>query len=123
MPGATVASGTATPTGTATGRSAFGLNEFTYTFSTDMTLSAGKYWLVLHNGPNSAIPPTDFFWEWSNGNAGDSLSQDLATPNQPWLGNFAEFALQVQDVPEPSSLVLSAAVLLGVWVVRRRNCD
>jgi hypothetical protein len=88
-----------------------------------MTLSAGTYWLVLHNGPTNAIPPTDFFWEWSDGNAGDSLSQDLATPNQPWLGNSAELALQLQDVPEPGSLFVSGAVLLGVWFVRRRNCD
>lgn len=121
MPGASVVSGTATPVGAATGRSAFGLNEFQYSLVINTNLNAGTYWLVLHNGPNNAIPPTDFFWEWSNGNAGNSMSQDLASPNQPWLGNFAELAVQITDVPEPASVFLAGAGLLAVWLGRRRQ--
>ena len=121
MPGASVISATAPATFVATGKTAFGLSEFVYTLVTDITVNPGRYWLVLHNGPNAAIPTTDFFWEWSNGNTGNSLSQDLALPNQPWLSNFAELALQVQDIPEPGSLLLSAAGVLGIWLARRRK--
>ena len=121
MPGASVISATAPATFVATGKTAFGLSEFVYTLVTDTTVNPGRYWLVLHNGPNAAIPTTDFFWEWSNGNTGNSLSQDLALPNQPWLSNFAELALQVQDIPEPGSLLLSAAGVLGIWLARRRK--
>jgi hypothetical protein len=121
MPGASVISATTPATFVSTGKTAFGLSEFVYTFATDITVNPGRYWLVLHNGPNTAIPPTNFFWEWSNGNAGDSLSQDLALPNQPWLGNFAELALQVQDIPEPGSLLLSAVGLLGICLARCRK--
>lgn len=120
-PGSTVISAIPAAVFVPTGKSAFGLNEFVYTFVTDITVSPGRYWLVLHNGPNNAIPPTDFFWEWSNGNAGNSQSQDLALPNQPWLGNFAELAFQIQDVPEPASLLLSGAGLLALWLARHRN--
>ena len=119
MPGASVASGIAPAGGAATGQSAFGLKEFVYAFSIDVTVNPGIYWVVLHNGPNAAIPATDFFWGWSNGNAGNSMSQDLSLSNQPWISNFAELALQVQDVPEPGSLLLASAGILAVWLVRR----
>jgi hypothetical protein len=121
MPGTITTSGIATPLGAPTGHSAFGLNEFVYSFSIDFTVNPGTYWIVLHNGPNTAIPPTDFFWEWSNGNAGNSMSQDLSLANQPWLGNFAELALQVQDIPEPGSLFFSVTGLLAVSLVRSRK--
>jgi hypothetical protein len=121
LPGAIAASGTAAAAGATTGKSAFGFSEFSYTLSMDVTLSAGKYWIVLHNGPNNITPTTDFFLEWSNANAGNSMSQDLGLPNQPWVSNFAELALQLEDIPEPSSMLLAGAGLLAVWLIRGRK--
>jgi len=127
VPGASLASGLATPSPVSTGNSAFGLNEFSYTFAVNVTLGPGTDWLVLHNGPTNTIPGTDFFWEWSDGNSGNSQSQDLAVAGQPWIGNFSEFALELQspgsrtDVPEPSSLLLLGAGFLGVLLVRHRQ--
>jgi hypothetical protein len=77
--------------------------------------------MVLHNGPSTILPPSDFFWGWSNGNAGNSMNQDLSLPNQPWLSNFAEFALQVQDIPEPGSLLLASAGMLAFLLARGRK--
>jgi hypothetical protein len=122
VPGAALVSGSATPVPVATVNSAFGLNEFSYSFPISATVAAGTYWIVLHNGPTNAIPATDFFWEWSNGNSGNSQSQDLSSPGQPWLSNFAELALQVEAAPEPSSMLLLGAGLLALGFARgRRN--
>ena len=119
-PGTSVASGSATPTPVATGITGFGLNEFSYLFAVNVPLTPGNYWVVLHNGPTSSIPSTDFFWEFSNGNAGNSQSQDLALPNQPWISNFAELAFEVQDnTPEPASILLLGAGLAAVLYRKR----
>jgi hypothetical protein len=42
---------------------------------------------------------------------------------QPRLGTFAEFALQIQDVPEPASVLLAGAGLLAFWLGRSRKYD
>jgi len=48
IPGTTIASGTAAATSTPTGRSAFGLQEFTVQVSgLSVTLTAGEYWMVV----------------------------------------------------------------------------
>jgi PEP-CTERM motif len=128
VPGASVAFGSASPSGVATGQSGFGLSEFSYTFAVNVPLAAGTYWLTLHNGPTANIPATDFFWEWSNGNAGNSQSRDLSLANSPWLGNFAELAMELQgtgasSVPEPGSMFLLSAGLAGMWFVRARKIN
>jgi len=126
-PGAVSASGSATPTGVATGNTTFGLPEFRYEFGIGVTLAAGNYWLVLHNGPNNAQPSTTFYWAWSsdasNSNS-NSQNFDLANPAQGWTGNFAELAFQlearsVNPAPEPASIVL-VGVGMAAMIARRR---
>jgi hypothetical protein len=124
-PGAVSDAGSATPTGVATGNTAFGFNEFRYEFAIPSILAAGTYWLVLHNGPSSSQLGTDFYWEWSNGDAGNSQSFDLPTnPPQGWTGNFAELAFQLegpggQRVPEPATIILVGAGLAAMMMRRR----
>jgi hypothetical protein len=119
-PNVALASGNASPVGVATGQSAFGLNEFSYSFAVNANLNTGTYWLVLHNGPSNAIPATNFYWEWSNGNAGNSLNQDLLAPG--WVPNEAELAFQVSgSVPEPVSMSLVGCGMIAGWLLRRKQ--
>jgi hypothetical protein len=121
FPNATVVSGNASATGTATGNTTFGLNEFSYTFGVNASLAPGTYWLVLHNGPSNTMPATNFYWAWSNGDAGNSASLDLSA-GPPWAGNSAElaFELTAASVPEPASMSLVAGGTLAAWLLRRR---
>jgi hypothetical protein len=138
-PGAVVASGSATPAGTATGQSVADFQEYSYAFALSVSLSPGTYWLKLHNGPDFDLPTTDFFWEWSNSETGNSQSQDLSSlipsvfnsPVQtaPWTSNFTELAFQVDGtvneslagVPEPQTFLLFGAGLLALPFLRRRR--
>jgi PEP-CTERM motif len=123
-PGAVSDSGSATPTGVATGNTAFGFNEFRYEFAISTTLVAGNYWLALHNGPNSSQPTTSFYWEWSQ-DTGDSQSFDLPFPAQGWTGNFSELAFQLEaqdrSVPEPATIFLIGSGLAAMMT--RRRCQ
>ena len=99
-----------------------GLNEFSYTFGVNVSLAAGNYWLVLHNGPSSAIPNTNFYWAWS-ASAGDSQSEFVGVPG--WSGNLSELAFQLTTnqpnaTPEPASMSLVGCGLLAGWFVSRK---
>jgi hypothetical protein len=110
-------------TGTATGNTTFGLNEFSYQFVVSFTLSPGTYWLVLHNGPTNTIPSTNFYWAWESGVSGNSQSQDLSVPS-PWVANDAALAFQLTSdltaVPEPASMCMVGSGLLAAWLARRK---
>jgi hypothetical protein len=107
--------------GIATGNTAFGLNEFSYTFGVNFTLAPGTYWLVLHNGPVNTIPATQFYWAWQSGISGNSKSQDLAVAGSPWVANEAELAFQLTGfTPEPASALLVGGGLLAAWLARRK---
>ena len=118
-PNTSLFSGNASPVGTVTGNTALGLNEYVYTLPIDVTLGTGTYWLVLHNGPSGTVPATSFYWEWSNGSAGNSVSWDIAGGG-PWAGNSAALAFQLSDAPEPVSTSLVGGGLLAAWLLRRR---
>jgi hypothetical protein len=121
FPNVAVASGNASATGTATGQTTFGLNEYSYTLAADATVAAGVYWLVLHNGPSGTMPDTTFYWAWSNGDAGNSANLDLAA-GPPWVGNSAELAFELtgDPIPEPVSMSLVGGGLLAAWLVSRK---
>ncbi len=120
IPGAIVASST----NASVLRSATGLTdtsglffEFKDIFNIAPTaLSAGKYWLTLHDGPLGNTDFADFYWEWSNDD-GNGQEFDLIA-NAGWDSNFAEHAFQLSNVPEPASLLLLATVLVP-FAVRR----
>src|SRR3954471_15644447 len=50
-------------------------SEFDNSVSIFAALSAGNYWLFLHNGPvigGGSDAFTDFYWEWTSGGSGPS---------------------------------------------------
>ena len=102
----------------------FGLNEFSYSLNVNVVLAPGTYWLALHNGPSATLPPTSFYWAWSNGDAGNSASLDLSA-GPPWAGNSAELAFQLttvqsSTVSEPVSISFVGGGILAAWLFRRK---
>jgi hypothetical protein len=124
MPGGTVfASGTQSAIARTSLGSYLGMDEFRNDFSlgSPLTLGAGTYWLVLHNGSFSNMgDPNEFLWETTsaNGALGGMESYDGGLT---WSGTFSEHAFQVSAVPEPASVLMLAAGMLVVGGLRRRG--
>jgi hypothetical protein len=102
-----------------------GLTEFSNAFSlsSSLSLGAGTYWLVLHNGSFDNLgDPNEFLWETTtlDGRMGGMESFDGGAT---WTGNFNEHAFQVSAVPEPASVLMLAAGMLLVGALRRRDHD
>jgi PEP-CTERM motif len=120
IPGSALLSGTPVLTGTDDGAGAFGLEQFDYVIPVNFSLSAGTYWLVLHNGPTNVIPATNFYWAWESGVSGNSQSDDLSLPTN-WAANDAALAFQITAaVPEPATMWLMGGGLLAAWLARRK---
>jgi hypothetical protein len=119
-PGTAIASGNPALIGTPTGNTTFGLSEFSYQVTVNVTLAVGTYWLVLHNGPANTIPATNYYWAWA-ADAGNSKSRDIALlPAAAWVGNSSALAFQL-DTPEPASISLMGSGLLVAWLARRNH--
>lgn len=97
-PGALLFSGiTLNPTRTATGRinidPLFPVPEYVVTFDTpSLTLPAGSYWLVLHNGPLSNNAGRSLYWEAANNTGTAPSLSDVAPFNSVWGSNSASSA-------------------------------
>lgn len=121
--GATLFSGTTSDvsrTGTGT---YLGLSEYRNQFDIGsmLNLSAGTYWLVLHNGAFSNLDdPNEFLWETAapNGSATGLESYDSGAT---WIPNYNQHAFLISAVPEPASVAMLAGGLLLAGFLRRRE--
>ncbi len=126
-PGATVQSGSFVSNQSVTGNSAFGLAEYVHTGAVSFNLAAGSYWLVLHNGPSSSQPTTEFYWAFTNDQTGDASAWELSNPGA-WGAISAELAFELEGgaaapVPEPASIALvgAGAAVLALFRRQRRS--
>jgi hypothetical protein len=105
--------------------STFPVNVIDFNLGSPQALSAGTYWLELHEGTSlTTSDATAIFWATSNGSAGDA-KQDF-NPTLPSTGQNVELAFQLFDntapsVPEPTTWVLLAAPLAAMLWFRRRR--
>jgi hypothetical protein len=94
-----------------------------FNLGSPLALSAGTYWLELHEGTDvTTSDGSAIFWATSNGSAGDA-KQD-SNPTLPSSGQNVELAFQLFDtasVPEPTTWVLLAAPLPAMLWFRRRR--
>ena len=126
-PGALIAGGfqnavTRTSLGAVAGFGTEFRNDFD--LNTATALTAGTYWLVLHNGVFGNLIDTDpdFLWETTAVAKGFAGHEDDGTG---WTPNGAEHAFQltgpnVVNVPEPMTGGLVAAALAALLFTRQR---
>jgi hypothetical protein len=128
QPGALLFSGTALNlTHTATGLNGpGGLMEFVDTFDVGaVSLTAGTFWLGLHNGPLTTTNRVEFYWETTalNGRAGGQ--EDIAPFGDGFTANGQEKAFLLNgtvggSVPDTgTSGLLLGLGLLGVFFTQR----
>jgi hypothetical protein len=110
QPGAVLFTGTGTSlTHVATGRNASPYPEFVITFGLpSISLAAGKYWLVLHNGALSNNLSQDIFWETAITSRTDPTYEDVAPFLNSWdshqLGNNnSQMAFQLSGTVRPKT--------------------
>ncbi len=139
-PGTALGSGSASPTQVANNPSntgTLGYTSYQYDFSVgaDVPLTAGNYWLALHDGSSATDGSNrDFFWQTTTGGDARPYSmfvfQDPTDASQTWnqcnsfCNNdaFELFAPAVTTTPEPASIAMLGTGLVAlVPVVRRKR--
>jgi hypothetical protein len=128
-PGTVLFSGSASPVGVAQGNNtATGDTQRQFDFATNFTLSAGTYWLGLHNGALATTDRRDFYWQSTTPNS-TALGMEDETPfDGVFVTNGVEHAFQLYGgqgtptvVPEPSTYALMTCGLVVVGFARRRR--
>lgn len=107
-----------TSTGTYSGLTGY-RNEFD--LGSSLYLSAGTYWLVLHNGAFDNLgDPNAFYWATTGAN-GSLPGMESDDGGLTWTSNFNQHAFILSAVPEPASVAMLAAGLLLAGCLRRRE--
>ena len=133
-PGSVLASGTlnglsGVPTGTSLvlgPPSVYPVYRVDFDLTSPLALTAGTYWLELHNGPTLISEPPDALSPW--------IYWVTSGPGNLWSGNVPDYggpmhqgvAFELSDssftqVPEPNSMFLLAGGLAGMFLRGRRT--
>ncbi len=94
-------------------------------------LEAGTYWFGVHNGPLTSTDPEYFYWQTAANNATLRGMQQML-PGGAWTSTNLEHAFELdgatfsaaaapEDIPEPSTMVLSVLGLSAAWFARRKR--
>jgi hypothetical protein len=110
------------------GPSAFdGVDQLRFDIATTFDLSAGSYWLGLHNGPLTTTSREEFYWQ-TRANNSTLRGHEDETPFGVggWEDNGNEHAFQLLGspttvVPEPSTYALLATGFVALVAVSRRR--
>ena len=125
-PGAILQSSTSGAVGSATGNfTGFGYAEYSFDIAVSFVLTAGDYWLVLHNGPVGDNDPSEMLWSTTAVPVGSESRYLDSTFG--WVGTGNEQAFQLDgvavtpgEVPEPSTLAMLFGGLLAARALRRK---
>jgi hypothetical protein len=97
--------------------------EYAFSFNIQpfVALAGQTYWLALHNGALDNTDRAEVYWETTNPNATATGHEfDLTADGGSWFDNGDQHAFQL-TVPEPATLALFGAGLIGLGLMRRRQ--
>jgi hypothetical protein len=125
VPGSVLVSGISSPVPIDQGLQPSQRYQYQFDFATSFGLTAGTYWLGVHNGQYDETPNGVLYWRSSDNNA---TTRSMRLRSSGWVEEEDELAFEVYGepvgtsvVPEPSTYAMFAIGLVGIGVVRRRR--